>query len=551
VVDSTLNTTKAVTGGTGTDTIVFTASTNYATSATMVSGFETFRGSGAGASYNVASISGITAVQAQTTGGTVTFSGLTTQGVTVQNSITTLVTTLGNATGTADALTFTIDDADTTAAAITVGDISAASVETLNIVTADGLAVGTAHVVSDFDLSTSVTKLNISGNSALTLSDITDLASGAVVDASTFAHVLTVSTGVDAGDTIKGGTANDSITLAFASLGSTTTFAGGAGDDTVTVSGDGSDVVDADFAAMTGIDNLVITSATTTSVTMEGFAQGAIGALDFNSDGRMDVTAATLTTGGTINAGALLTKGVDVSATLTLASGLNATAALSISGGAIADTITVVVNDAADTGNDASTTSITGGGGIDVISYTAGTTGSGTNVLTLVSTATTVANADIVTGFVSALDKIDYNGALTNGAVTDDVANATLAGGIAAQAGYGAYIVTTNIADSGANTSGSVFATLLGSTAANLSTNFDALKAQLVASGGIFNGAITGLDAAIATDETALITLDNGTGSIVMRFTNTDATGNLVSASELQLVGVLTNTATLAAGDFV
>ena len=38
-----------------------------------------------------------------------------------------------------------------------------------------------------------------------------------------------------------------------------------------------------------------------------------------------------------------------------------------------------------------------------------------------------------------------------------------------------------------------------------------------------------------------LITIDNGTGSVVMRFTNTDATGNTVTAAELDLVAVFTD----------
>ena len=127
-----------------------------------------------------------------------------------------------------------------------------------------------------------------------------------------------------------------------------------------------------------------------------------------------------------------------------------------------------------------------------------------------------------------------------------------MAGGIAAQAAFGTYQITTNIADTaGGNTSGTAFTNLLSSTAANLSANYDALEAQLVATGGIFNGAITGLDAAITATESALIGIDNGTGSVLMRFTNSTATGNTVAAGELDLVAVFTDLATIAVADTI
>jgi len=122
-----------------------------------------------------------------------------------------------------------------------------------------------------------------------------------------------------------------------------------------------------------------------------------------------------------------------------------------------------------------------------------------------------------------------------------------LAGAIAAQASYGAYIISTDIANSGSNTSGTAFADLLGSNATSLATNFAAFTAQLVASGGIFNSTISGLDSAIASGESALLSFDNGTGSVVVRFVNTTTTANTVLATELSLVGVFTNTVLAAA----
>jgi hypothetical protein len=239
------------------------------------------------------------------------------------------------------------------------------------------------------------------------------------------------------------------------------------------------------------------------------------------------------------------TNGVDIDVTLSIGSGANGTEALALTGSSANDTITVDLNSAAETGDDLTTTAINGGNGIDTVSYTI-TGASDGDVMTITSTASAAANADIITGFATGTDFLDYNG-LTNGGftanavATTQTANATLAGGIGALATSN-FIITTDIADSaGGNTSGTAFTALLASTAADLSANYDALEAQLVASGGIFNGAITGLDAAVAATESALITIDNGTGSVVMRFTNTDATGNTVTAAELDLVAVFTD----------
>ena len=267
------------------------------------------------------------------------------------------------------------------------------------------------------------------------------------------------------------------------------------------------------------------------------------------------MTAAGLTTGGTIDASGLASQGVDVAVTQTVAAGLGGTATTALTGSSSNDTFVVTINSAADDNDDATATNLSMGNGIDTVTYSLTAGGTATDILTITSTASTAANADIITGFATGVDFLDYNGRTNGGftanaTATTQTANATLAGGIAAVAASN-YIITTDIADSaGGNTSGTAFTALLASTATNLSANYDALEAQLVASGGIFNGAIIGLDAAVASTESALITIDNGTGSVVMRFTNSDATGNTVTAAELDLVAVFTDEV-LAVADII
>lgn len=534
-----LGITKSLDGGAGTDVIEFTAATNYAATAAKATNFETLRAGGNGDSYNFGLISGATAIEAETSAGAVTFTnvGAATPVTVIGNITGALGLTLASTSGTSDAIAVTLDNDATTATNVTVGALTSAGVETFNVVSGDALASGTANIISALTGSTSVKTINVSGTSDLTITDASAATALTLIDASSFAKILSV-TGAVAGSTIKGGSGNDAFSVAFGNLGTTTGFVGGTGDDTLTVSGNGSDLIDGDFASISGIDNLTVTSATSTSVTLGGHANTAVGTVDANSDGRLDFTAVALTTGSTIDAAGLTSKGIDIVVTSTNA-GLVANV---VTGGAINDTITYT-----QVGAFATTGALTGGTGLDVITISSNAAG----VETVITTATTLANGEIVTGFTTGTDKYDYNGSITAGAaVTGGTAHATLTGAVTADATEGTYAVTTDIADAGSNTQGSAFSAVLGSSASTLATNFASLTTQLIASGGAFNGTISGLDAAVANGESALLILDNGTGSIVMRFVNDTTTANTVTASELELVGVFTN-AVVAVGDLI
>jgi hypothetical protein len=544
--------TKSLVGGDGTDTIEFTASTNYSTTAAKATGFEVLRGSGVGASYDVTSLAGITALEAETTAGALTFSGVSAaqaSKVTVIGDVTTLTIGLSDSSGSSDAVSVTLDNDATTATAVTVTALTAAGVETLNIVSGDALNSGTANVVSALTGSTSVKTINVSGTSDLTITDMAAAASSAVVDASSFSKILTV--GIGSGDSVKGGSGDDTVNVAFGNLGTTTGFSGGKGDDTLNVTGDASDIVDADFAAVSGVDNLTIASATSTSVTLAGYAQSAIQSIDKNSDGRLDLTATSLTINSTIDASGLTASGVDIVAKVTNVDAAGAVAVV-LKGGAIADTITWTTDDTADAGgNDNVTVSIDAGNGIDVVKVTL-TAADVLDVVTFVSNATKLANADIITGFVanSAGTLYDYDASLTDTLDGNEVSGLTLNAGLATTAGS-VYIVTTDVANSGSNTQGDAFTAVLNSDATNLAANYAILEEKLLATSGALNGTFSNLDAAIANDTNALIALDNGTGTIILRIVNTTATANTILASEIDLVGVFTNAAGLTAADFV
>jgi hypothetical protein len=538
-----LGATSTINAGAGTDTVTFTNSTNFATAAPRTSNFEQLEIEGNGASYDISALTGSTISKITVADGqggnalTMTNVGANVP-ITVADSTGNLSIGLADTTG-SNAVSLTIDDATATPAAITIADLQVAAVETLNIITADA---GVTHVITDLDTSTSVTSIVASGTSALTFTDVSDAASGLVLDGSGMTTVLTVNE-LDAGDTIKGGSGADVFSTAHTDLGNTTTFQGGAGDDTLNLEGNGSTLADIDFTTMTGIENITIGSATATTVTLSGFAQSAIGTIDntaTNSNGNLDLTATSLTTASTVDASALTLVGIDLTATITPANGGGAVAG-TITGSAVGDSITLTLNDTPDAnGDDNATATVTPGNGIDTITLTV-TAGDAADIITVVNAATSLANSDIIAGATLAATQIDLNASST--AAATEAANATLAGGIAANANAGSYVIQTDIADSAAhgNTSGTAFTALLASTSANLAANYAALEAQLVASGGIFNGTIAGLDAAIASTESEYFVIDNGTGAAVLRFSNTSATGNTVLDSEIDLVALFTD----------
>jgi len=385
-----LSKTKAITLGDSTgDRIIFTDDTAYSATAAQVSGAEIVRVAGTGASYDLTKLSGVTAVEV--TGGTVTLnkaSATQAANILANDNVTSITTVLSDATGTTDVVGVTIDDATATAAAVTIGAITAAGVETINITTGD---TGVTHVVSALTTSTSAKTINISGTSALTLTDGTAAASGATFDGNTMTKSLIV--GISSGDKVIGGSGDDGVTMAFGQLGNTTGFIGGAGDDTITLSGNGADMVDGDFAILSGVDNLTFASATSLTITAGGFAQAAIATVDKNTDGLIDITAAALTTASTIDAGAMTTSGVDANLTATLANG-GGDQAITLTGGGANDKFTLSINDTPDTNNDDdATATITGNDGIDTISVSF-TAADVADIITIVSTETSTANAD-------------------------------------------------------------------------------------------------------------------------------------------------------------
>lgn len=342
------------------------------------------------------------------------------------------------------------------------------------------------------------------------------------------------------------------ITLVGGGAGAVTIGVKGASDvgqiDTVVIAADDGATAVSTIAltapVLTGVENLELNAAT------DGINVTALtSAAALTSIKLSGANASTITSGAiTVNANTVVdASGMTKAATIDFGGVTAGTNAVRIIGGSGDDVITA-------TGVTADL--IEGGKGLDTIVITKD--GAATNSIVR-SEAILSADADKITGFVTTENKFDFNGVLSNGSATsadgiaggEVVTEATVAAALANANAQNAavYVVTGNIADGGSSTQSTALGTLV--TTFN-KTNADAFVSELLKAGGALNGTIANLDTVLGTSDAALLALDNGTHSVILRITNTDtATANTLTAAEVQVVGVLDSTAALAAGDFV
>ncbi|MDC0930879.1 hypothetical protein OAS03_08810 [Planktomarina temperata] len=374
---------------------------------------------------------------------------------------------------------------------------------------------------------------------------IDDLANNAIINinhnvsTSLTANIKT-DTAADALTVNIGGTAGD-VTLA--SLIPSTTY------ETVTVNSQGTD---ANTLSAVGavVNNMTFTGSTDITVASTNNITGVV---TFTASTANNTVTVTDTTAQTITFGSgndTITTGVVASSTQTINGGagndtmtagiITTAGVLQLNGDAGSDTITVAAMTGATT---ASSATINGGTGVDFITLDAN---SG-NSVDVVSTATTLTDADKITGFTTTVDDFDYDGALVNDAATTitAVSNATLAGGIAADVDATVYIISTAVTDAAATDMAALVAATTTSSITSTYATFETSLATLL-------GTISGLDAALGTTETVLLNVDDGTNSVLLKVTNTDtSTANTLTAAELDLVAIMVGADDLVIGDFI
>jgi len=414
-------------------------------------------------------------------------------------------------------------------AAITTGELA-------NTSNFEVLGIG-ATLTQDMDFSPG-NIVSVTGAFSATLTDVADgLVANLGVSSATFTT------------TLKTNTAADDITINIGGTAGAATIGDLANDtnyETITVNSQGS-AANTITTIGTAVNNMAFTGSTALTITGTGSLAGVA---DFSAmTGAVAATTSTtaLSVIGSTVGDTLISGVVANSVTQTLSGGagndtitsgdLAAGSTLNINGDAGNDTITY---NAANTG--ASIHGVNGGDGFDDI-----TLGQHANTIdTVTSTATTVADADVITGFVTATDFFNYDGTVLNDTTTTitDVSNATLAGGIAADSDATLFIVSTALTGS----SVAAMTALLAATSTTVDALFTTFEEALVAE----LGTIAGLDAALTSSETVLLNIDNGTDSVVLKITNTDTTvANTLIVAEVDLIGILVAADDLVVADFV
>ncbi|NVM75111.1 S-layer protein [Duganella sp. SG902] len=280
-----------VSGGDGTDTLVLdsgVAATNSTTNtfATKFDGFEKLGLNQAAADLTVdlANLDNISYVisAGAAAGVTETLKNLAAAG-TVElttaagDAASTVDVQLADATGTADVLNVVLKNGANT----DFGILKAADVETINITATDTTAstINTHTLSLDAD---SVKSVVVTGNANVTLTGAAAEVALTSLDASTLTGKLVASTNGTVAETIKGGTAADTLTAA----GNGDTLNGGAGADTLIVGGNlatltggaGNDTFNV-AAATTNVNSY----ATITDLTAGDIIKFAASAVDFNA----------------------------------------------------------------------------------------------------------------------------------------------------------------------------------------------------------------------------------------------------------------------------
>jgi hypothetical protein len=297
-------------------------------------------------------------------------------------------------------------------------------------------------------------------------------------------------------------------------------------------------IADVEKLELTAVDNITVAALTSAealnSITLDG--AGTIGI----TSGDIVVEANTVVDGSAATGALTLDFGGIANATA------DAENAMSIIGGSAGDTITT---------SGAAADLVNGKGGIDSITITDDGVGGQTAFADVQSDAITSADADLITGFVTAQNDFDYNGALSNGT---GAGAGIAAGEIASAASVAAALATADAANdivffvTGA-TDGTTDAAVDAFVAGASATTATAIETALLGTGGTLNGTIVGLDTTLGTSDAVLFVFsDAGTGhSLALRVTNADqSTTNTLTADEIEVIGVF-NTATLVAGDII
>ena len=417
------NSSGSLAGGNGTDTIVVQdAAQLTSTTAAKMTGFELLRlnddDDGALDTFDSSLLTGLTGIVigAQSAGDGVTITNMTAAlagNVLITGTQTVLPTfTVTGATnvGQLDVLSLTISDELAANNTITLANIGAAGIETINITATDSVTISSltsATALATMTFAASARNVNVTtgalalgANTTINASSITGTVTLDATNATANGIALTGGTGIATltgsaqGDTITGGSNNDILS----GLAGNDIIIGGAGNDTIT-SGAGADT-------MTGGDGFDAFVFTTLGNTQNGYAAGDSTAA--NIDKITDFVGNGASVGDTINitAGSVIATGVTTGA----AGATTSTIAVTAITVATASTFTALT--AAAQAITAGTASVTGDNGLIQaydITVSAGTLAG--RYLIINDTTAAIAATDTIislTGITGALNAADF-----------------------------------------------------------------------------------------------------------------------------------------------
>jgi hypothetical protein len=422
-------------GGGTTDTLVVAAAADIgATPAAQFTNFEVLRNNAGGATLDVSTVAGITAIELSATGqGATKMNATQAAAVTAQVTNATFTLALATDTGTTDVLGLTLKNS-TAATAVDATAATVSGFETLNVVSSSGSKAGGTGTGNDlaFAAAGDLKTIAVSGEYDLTIAAANVTSVATITSAQTGTAALYVSGNFAVGSSVTGSGGADAFILG--NVG--TSYSGGAGDDTMSATqaqlntgavysavsgGDGTDtlnltgggaitIVDNVLSKVTGFEKIVIA---TTGNNNQSIATGGFFDSGFKTAG-VDLT--TTTAKGTVTIDMTTFTGAATLSVTTVGTGAGE-GTISVQTGSGADVITVSAATAGDAGsvstfagNDKITTagteafSITGGAGNDTIAL--GSTG----VNTIVFADTAALNgADTITSFDKAADIINWD----------------------------------------------------------------------------------------------------------------------------------------------
>ena len=288
--------------------------------------------------------------------------------------------------------------------------------KTLTLSGVQSKVINASTYVGKSDLTNALASASITGgtgNDTIKFGDVADVIINGGAGDDTLTSQLTTS-GSTKGITINGGDGNDAITSTVAT--STSSWNGGAGDDTFTASSVANTI--GNYVGGDGTDTLVLSLASTNDVKAQGFTLSGIEVVDVTAATTNTVTfSAAQLTGQVLNvltdsSGVVAVAAPSVASSIDL-SGINHTTVTSftINGSSSGDVIKgtkaadiIIGGDGADT--------LTGGAGADVFSSAVTGTTSVSATTTLV--AAEAGAGDVITDFTSGTDKLKFTATMLN-----------------------------------------------------------------------------------------------------------------------------------------